>query len=94
MPDVLSEVSGQKFVADARPPEQFLKDIGVDNKNIDPYFIGVEECFKQVVDGRMAYISEVRDDLPKLIGRKGMTLKEWAKLHKDELIKLAKPLRV
>ena len=29
-----------------------------------------------------------RDDLPQLIGRKGMTLKEWAKLHKNELIKL------
>lgn len=92
--DVLSEVSGQKFLADAQPPEQFLKDIGVNNKNIDPYFIGVAESFQQVVDGRMAYISEVRDDMPKLTGHKGMTLKEWAKLHKDELIKLAKPLRV
>jgi len=37
----------------------------------------------------MAYISEVRDDLPALIGRKGMTLKEWVKLHKDELSNLA-----
>jgi hypothetical protein len=36
----------------------------------------------------MTYVSEVRDDLPQLIGRKGMPLKEWAKLHKNELIKL------
>ena len=87
---VLSDVTGQKFLADAQPPEQFIKDFGSDKTSIDPYFIGVEQCFKQVVDGRMSYISEVRDDLPKLIGRKGISLKEWAKLHKNELFKLAK----
>ncbi len=87
---VLSDVTGQKFLADSQPPEQFIKDYSADKKYIDPYFIGVEQFFKQVVDGRMAYISEVRDDLPQLIGHKGMTLKEWAKLHKNELFKLAK----
>lgn len=86
---ILSEVTGKEIVADMRSPEQFMKDLGADKKSIDPYFIGVEQCFKQIVDGRMAYISEVRDDLPKLIGRKGMTLKEWAALHKNELSKLA-----
>lgn len=88
----ISEVTGLKFVADAQPPEQFLKDLSVGNPSIDPYFIGVEQCFKQVVDGRMSYLSEVRDDLPQLIGRKGMSLKEWAKLHKAELSKLGKPV--
>ncbi len=87
---VLSDVTGQRFIADMQPPEQFIKDFGADRKYIDPYFIGVEQFFKQVADGRMAYISEVRDDLPQLIGRKGMTLKEWAKLHKEELLGLAK----
>ena len=57
------------------------QDFSVDKTYIDPYFFGVEQFFKQLVDGRMAYISEVRNDLPKLIGRKGMTLKEWAQLH-------------
>ena len=88
--EVLSEVVGQKFLADIQPPEQFLKDFGADKPCIDPYFKGVAECFKQVVDGRMDYISDVRDDLPQLIGRKGMSLKEWAQLHKDELVKVAK----
>jgi NAD(P)H dehydrogenase (quinone) len=86
---ILSEVTGREFLNDSQPPEQFIKDFGVGKTYIDPYFFGVEQCFKQVVDGRMAYISEVRDDLPQLTGRKGMTLKEWAGLHKNELVKLS-----
>src|SRR5207302_677233 len=84
-----SEVLGKKFTAEARSPEQFLQDIRNKYNSIDPYFFGVADFFQQVVDGRMDYIAEVRDDLPKLLGRKGMSAKEWAKLHKDELLKLA-----
>lgn len=86
---VFSEVTGKVFRADALAPEQFLRDFSATGNSIDPYFIGVAESFKQIVDGRMAYIGDVRDDLPALIGRKGMTLKDWAKLHKDELLSLA-----
>ncbi|CCB86711.1 MULTISPECIES: NmrA family NAD(P)-binding protein [Parachlamydia] len=86
---ILTEVTGKKFIADSQPPEQFIKDFSVNVTYVDPYFIGVQKFFEQVVDGRMAYIAEVRDDAPLLIGRKGTTLKEWAKLHKDELIALA-----
>jgi uncharacterized protein YbjT (DUF2867 family) len=86
---VFSEITGKNFVADAKAPEEFINDFGGDRKCIDPYFLGAEEFFKQIVDGRMAYISEVRDDLPQLIGRKGITLKEWAELHKAELVALA-----
>lgn len=85
---LFSDATGKKFIADARAPEQFIPDMGVDRKTIDPYLFGAEEFFKQLLDGRMAYIADVRDDLPQLIGRKGMTVKEWAKLHKDELLKL------
>lgn len=85
---IFSEVSGEKFIAYAKAPEQFIKDMGVARNTIDPYFLGVEESFKQIVDGRMHYISEVRDDLPQLIGRKGMKVKEWAELHKEELLSL------
>ena len=87
--NVFSEVTGKVFHADALAPEQFLKDLSKTGNHIDPYFVGVAEFFIQVVDGRMAYIADVRDDLPTLIGRKGMTLKDWAKLHKDELLSLA-----
>jgi NAD(P)H dehydrogenase (quinone) len=86
---VFSEVTGKVFHADALAPEQFLKDFSATGNTIDPYFIGAAEFFKQVADGRMAYIADVRDDLPTLIGRKGMTLKDWVKLHKAELLKSA-----
>jgi NAD(P)H dehydrogenase (quinone) len=86
---VFTEVTGKKFLAEPLAPEQFLKDFKTGGNYIDPYFVGAAEFFKQVVDGRMAYIADVRDDLPALIGRKGITLKEWAKLHKDELLSLA-----
>jgi len=84
-----SEVLGKKFTADARSPGEFLQEISKKYKTIDPYFVGVADMFQQIADGRMDYIGDVRDDLPKLIGRKGMSVKEWAKLHKEELLKLA-----
>jgi NAD(P)H dehydrogenase (quinone) len=86
---VFTEVTGKEFLAEALAPEQFLKDFNTAGNSIDPYFVGVADFFKQVVDGRMAYIGDVRDDLPALIGRKGITLKEWVKLHKEELLSLA-----
>ncbi len=83
---IFSEATGKKFEANAKSPEQFIPDMGEDRKSIDPYFFGVEDCFKQCVDGRMSYLSQERDDLPKLVGHKGMSTKEWATLHKEELI--------
>jgi len=41
------------------------------------------------VDGRMSYIGTVRDDMKLLFNRPGMTLREWATLHKAELIEAA-----
>lgn len=86
---ILSEATGQKILVNSQSPEQFLKDFSINKAYVDPYFVGVDQFFKQLVDGRMAYVSEVRDDLPQLIERKGMRLKQWAELHKDELIKCA-----
>lgn len=83
-----SEATGKKFTAEAKSPEDFIKDMGVDRNTIDPYFIGVEQFFIQCVDGRMDYVAEVRDDLPMLIGRKGLSVKKWAELHKEELLHL------
>ena len=61
----------------------------MDEKNADPYFVGVKEFCQQVVDGRMSYIGTVRDDMNLLFNRPGMTLREWAQLHKSELIAAA-----
>jgi hypothetical protein len=47
---------------------------------------GVVEYFNQVLDGRMEHMSQVRDDCPKLLGRSGTKLQEWALLHKSDLL--------
>ena len=86
---IFSDVSGKTFTSDVQKPEQFLKDMGTDRKSVDAYFIGVEQCFIQVEDGRMSYICTVRDDMPGLVGRAGMGLREWAELHKSEIIACA-----
>ena len=53
---------------------------------------GVVEYFTQVVDGKMEHMSQVRDDFPKLIGRSGTELREWAALHKSDLAEKYQPV--
>ncbi len=87
--NIFSQVTQKPFVANALAPEEFSKTYKSSDGFLDPYFRGVEDCCTQIVDGRMAYIGSVKDDLPTLIGRKGLTLKQWAELHKKELEALA-----
>jgi len=86
--EAFTEATGKQFVADAKSPEQFIEDFKVDRKIIDPYFLGVEQFFIQICDGRMGYTAVVRDDMPMLIGRNGMSVKKWAELHKENLLKV------
>ena len=83
---ILSEVAGHPIKADPRQPGQVFEDFGMDEQRADPYFLGVKEFCQQVIDGRMAYIGNVRDDMKLLFNRPGMTLREWATLHKTEMI--------
>lgn len=86
--DIFTHVAGKKFVAEAKSPADFIPDLGGDRLKLDPYFFGVEDSFRQIVDGRMSYIADVRDDLPQLIGRKGLSFKQWAELNKERLLAL------
>jgi NAD(P)H dehydrogenase (quinone) len=83
---IFSDATGRIFVAEDKTPEHFLKDLGKEKDAADPYFIGVEQSFVQLADGRMAYLADVRDDMPLLTGRRGLSLKDWALLHKEELL--------
>jgi NAD(P)H dehydrogenase (quinone) len=87
--EVLTEVTGKQFTPDPKSSDQFLKDLGAETKTLDPYFYSVAESFKQIEDGRMAYISDERDDLPMLLGRKGLSVRQWIERHKPEFIRLA-----
>src|SRR6267143_1458793 len=47
------------------------------------------EFFRYVEDGRMAYVGTVRDDTKKILGREPLLLREWAKVHANELLEIA-----
>ena len=47
------------------------------------------EFFRYVEDGRMAYAGSVRDDTKQILGREPFLLKEWAKIHANELLQVA-----
>src|SRR5207244_13575366 len=49
------------------------------------YAKGGLEFFRYVEDGRMAYVGSVRDDTKTILGREPLLLREWAKLHANEL---------
>jgi hypothetical protein len=53
------------------------------------YAKGGLEFFRYVEDGRMAYVGTVRDDTETILGREPLLLREWAKLHANELVVIA-----
>ncbi len=85
-----NEVTGKTIVSDVQPPGQFLKDFVRDGKSVDPYFLAVADCFVQIEDGRMGYLGTVRDDMQTLFGRPGISIRQWANLHRDKLLALSK----
>jgi hypothetical protein len=53
------------------------------------YAKGGPQFFREVEHGRMAYIGSVRDDTKKILGREPLLLREWAKVHANELLEIA-----
>ena len=45
--------------------------------------------FREVEHGRMAYIGSVADDTKDVLGREPLLLRDWAKLHANELLEIA-----
>lgn len=79
---ILSDVTGFMCEADPQPPHHFLEALP---PPIDPYLYSVVEMFTQVNDGRIGYIADVHDDLPVIVGRKGITMRQWAEQQKVAL---------
>lgn len=93
MAKIITEITRVQVTAEIQSPDQFLRDISDNPKEIDLYFHGVAEFFRQMQDGRMSYIGEVRDDMPLLTGRKGMPFRNWIDLHKEEILqKISQPV--
>ena len=88
--ETLTAVTGRKFTAAVHHAEGFQNDAAQPGSAFEPaYAKGGLELFRQVEDGRMAYVGSVKDDTKKILGREPLLLREWAKLHADELLEIA-----
>src|SRR5467141_4527775 len=88
--ETLTAATGRKFTAAVRKAEGFENDAVQPDSAFEPaYAKGAFELFGQVEDGIMAYIGSVMDDTKKLLGREPLLLRDWAKLHANELLEIA-----
>ena len=88
--DNLTAATGRKFTIAVRDADSFRKDATQPGSMFEPaYSKGGFEFFRYVEDGRMAYVGTVRDDTKKILGREPLLLREWAKVHANELLEIA-----
>jgi len=88
--ETLTAAIGHKITAEVRKAEGFQSDAVQPDSAFEPaYAKGGFELFEQVEDGRMAYVGSVADDTKKLLGREPLLLRDWAKLHANELLEAA-----
>jgi NAD(P)H dehydrogenase (quinone) len=87
--ETLTAATGRKVTAAVRDAESFLNDATQPGSMFEPaYAKGGLEFFRYVEDGRMAYVGTVRDDTKTILGREPLLLREWAKLHANELLEI------
>jgi NAD(P)H dehydrogenase (quinone) len=89
--ETLTAATGHKFTAAVRDHERFLKEMALPpGSTFEPaYAKGGVELFREVEHGRMAYIGSVADDTKTVLGRDPWLLRDWAKLHANELLEVA-----
>ena len=89
--ETLTAATGHKFTATVRDHERFLKEMALPpGSTFEPaYAKGGIELFREVEHGRMAYIGSVADDTKNVLGREPLLLRDWAKLHANELLEIA-----
>jgi NAD(P)H dehydrogenase (quinone) len=88
--ETLTAATGRKFTAAVQKAKGFQNDAVKPGSAYErAYAKGGFEFFEQVEDGRMAYIGSVIDDTKKLLGRQPLLLRDWAKLHANELLEAA-----
>ena len=88
--ETLADATGHKFTAAVRNAESFQNDAAQPSSIFEPaYAKGGLEFYRYVEDGRMAYVGSVKDDTKKILGREPLLLRQWAKLHAYELLKIA-----
>ena len=90
--ETLTAATGHKFKAAVRDAGSFINEMALPpGSTFEPaYAKGGIELFREVEHGRMAYIGSVADDTKKVLGREPLLLRDWAKLHANELLEIAR----
>jgi uncharacterized protein YbjT (DUF2867 family) len=90
MAESLTAATGRTFTTAVLDAETFRNETTRPGSMFErAYSKGGFEFFRYVEDGRMAYIGTVRDDTKKILGREPLLLREWAKIHANELLEIA-----
>jgi uncharacterized protein YbjT (DUF2867 family) len=88
MAEILSEVTGRSInckMTGANDAKALFSSL------MEPWYANsCVELMRQLSDGRMASHSSIRNDVPYIIARAALTLREWAKQHRDQLITAAR----
>jgi NAD(P)H dehydrogenase (quinone) len=81
----LTAATGRTFTTAVLDAETFRNETTFESA----YSKGGFEFFRYVEDGRMAYVGTVRGDTKTILGREPLLLRDWAKLHTNELLDIA-----
>ena len=88
--ETLTVATGRKFTSAVRGDRSFQIDAAQPGSVFEPaYAKGGLEFFRYVEDGRMAYVGNVKDDTERILGREPLSLRQWAKLHANEILEIA-----
>lgn len=87
---ILSEVLGREIRCEFKQPDDLLKAFLEGDVQAERWYAtsGAEWC-RQVLDGRMAYIGTVRDDVMRVTGRSSTRFRDWAMENRDRLLQTA-----
>ena len=89
--ETLTAATGHKFKARVLAVETFLSEVAKPGSGFESaYAKGGIELFREVEEGRMAFVGSVVDDTKKVLGREPLLLRDWAKLHADKLLEIAR----
>lgn len=87
---LLSDVTGLAIKVEDKGIEGFRQLIETPDFPIESWYAKANiEFVAQVLDGRMSYMSTVRNDIPYILGRPAKTLREYLNDHKTTLTKSA-----
>jgi uncharacterized protein YbjT (DUF2867 family) len=85
----LTAATGRTFTTAVLDAETFRNETTQPGSMFEPaYSKGGFEFFRYVEDGRMDYIGTVRDDTKNILGREPLLLREWAKVHANQLLEI------